>query len=538
MTNTTRAKRKKEIWLLSVAMFVLLAFGIILGLYFREPWLWMDEVLSYVLISDPSPVHLNDAVVSSMDANPPLFPNLYWFIGHAMSLDPLFLRALSVVLFASTIALFYWYTTRLIGDPVINFVLISVMVYFTYQNFAHSTEIRSYAVLLPISCVYFIIMHWLINRPTSAWLLAGHTLVGMLMAFCHNYGLFYLAASGAFFLSLLIWSKQRNYALVLATYGLIGIVWLVVWYPSFSIQAYAGQPHSWIPLPTVSTFFSNVGDLIPSPLQRIEWRPWVWWMPMLRVIAVVGLFTCVVVPKLKMGFQAVRQDEAFQFLLLSGFVYLTVIIIAMTVTFTYTSVFISRYMWPSQLLIMFQLVYTYYHFAGPRRIVPRLAWLLPVYSLFLGILMFERVWKMQTPFQSQILEYLPQLSAPYPVFVERADYFLPIWFHKQRPNVSFLLDWKTADRPNNIKSATVDYKMLKSLKEKYKVGGIVEADQFNASHFPHFYVVDEQAIYQIEGFIKSGQIKVINELPIAMPGHRLLECAFSTNSGHLLNKPL
>lgn len=519
-------------------MFVLLALGIISGLYFREPWLWMDEVLSYVLISDPSPAHLNDAVVSNMDANPPLFPNFYWLIGHTMSLDPLFLRAVSVLLFAGTIALFYWYTTRLIGDPVINFVLISAMVYFTYQNFAHSTEIRSYAVLLPISCVYFIIMHQLINHPASVRLLTGHTLVGMLMAFCHNYGLFYLAASGAFFLSLLIWSKQGSYALVLATYGLIGIVWLVVWYPSFNIQSSAGQPHSWIPLPTVSTFFSYVGDLVPSPLQRVEWRSWLSWLLTLRVLAVVGLFGYVVVPKLRAGFRAMRRDKAFQFLLLSGFVYLAVIIIALTVTLTYTSVFNSRYMWPSQLLIMFQLVYTYYHFAGQRRIVPRLAWLLPVYSLLLGILIFERVGKMQTPFQSRILEYLPQLSAQYPVFVERADYFLPIWFHKQRPNVSFLLDWKTADRPNNIKSATVDYKMLKSLKDKYGVGGIVAAERFNAAHFPRFYVVDEQAVYQIEGFIESGQIRVVNELPIAIPGHRLLECAFTTNSGHLLNKPL
>ena len=183
-------------------------------------------------------------------------------------------------------------------------------------------------------------------------------------------------------------------------------------------------------------------------------------------------------------------------------------------------------MWPSQLLIMYQLVYTYYYVVGQRRSIPQLVRLLPVYSLLLGGVIFYKVWKMQSPFPSRILTYLPELNAHYPVFVERADYFLPIWFHKQRPNVSFLLNWNTADRPNNIRSATVDYKILKSLKEKYNVPGIVSANTFNAAHFPHFYVVDEQAVYQIEDYIKRGQIKVIHELPIAMAGHRLLECTF------------
>ena len=518
--------QKKETRLLGIAMFMLFSFSIIPGLFFREPWLWMDEVLSCVLISDPSLAHLNDAVVSNMDANPPLFPNLYWLVGHMISLEPLFFRAFSVILFISTITLFSWYTTRLIGNPVTNFVLISAMVYLTYQNFQHSTEIRSYAVLLPISCVYFILMQRLIDNPASCQLLAWHTLVGMLMAFCHNYGLFYLAAAGAFFLSLLLWSRQRSYAFVLATFGLIGAVWLIVWYPSFTIQSDAGKPHSWIPLPTLTSFFSAVGDLIPSLSDRLEWKPSFWWLPILRVSLVVGLYLYLVVPRLKAGFAAMRQDKAFQFLLLSGFVYLTTIIISLTVSLTYTSVFLSRYMWPSQLLIMFQLMYAYYHFMGTERFTPQLARLLPVYALLLGGVIFYKVWKMQTSFPSRILTYLPQLNTRYPVIVERADYFLPIWFHKQRSNITFLLDWQTADRPDNIKSATVDYKILKSLKEKYNVAGIVPIKSFTAASFPHFYVIDEQAVYQVEDYIKRGRIKVVNELPMAMPGHRLLECAF------------
>ncbi|MBD2752293.1 hypothetical protein [Spirosoma validum] len=517
---------KAEMRWLSVGLFLLLAVSIGLGLYFRASWLWMDEVLSYVLISDPSLVHLNDALVSGLDANPPLFFNVYWPIGHYISLNPLFLRLISVVLFSGTIVVFFWYTTRLIGNGFINFVLISVMVYTTYQNFVHSTGIRSYAILLPISCAYFISMHRLINRPSNIRLLTAHTVLGLLLAFCHNYGAFYLAVSGAFFFILLLWSKDRTYWLVLSTFGIIALVWLVIWYPSFVIQSDAGKPHSWIPLPTVSSFFSNFGDLIPAVPIRISWLPPSLGLDVLRVVLVVGLYLYIAIPGIKTGYGAIRQNEAFQFFLLSGFVYLGVIIVALLVSLTYTSVFISRYMWPSQLLIMYQLVYTYYYFAGQQRIAPRLAYFLPLYALLIGSVIFYKVWKMESSFRSSLLTYLPKQQEQYPVFVERADYFLPIWYHKEQPNVSFMLDWKNANRPNNLLSTTTDYKILQSLADKYHVKGLVPSDTFNATHFSHFYVVDEKAIYQIEDYIKRGQVKVIRELPIDIPGHRLLECMF------------
>lgn len=513
-----------------------MATSISVGLYFREHWLWMDEVLSYVLISDSSLAHLNDALKGGMDANPPLFYILYWSIGHYISLNPLFLRLLSVLLFSGTIAGFFWYTTRLIGNAALNFVLISIMVYMTYQNFVHATAIRSYALLLPISCGYFITLHRLVSNPASTRLLLWHTVWGLLMAFCHNYGLFYLAAAGAFVLGLLLWSKQGDYGLVLATFFLIGLVWLVLWYPSFAIQSQAGQPHSWIPLPTVQSFLSNFGDLIPGVPISLRWLPPSVWLDVLRVVLVVGLYGYIAVKGLKAGFASMIQDKAFQFFLLSGFVYLAVIAISLAISLVYTSVFISRYMWPSQLLIMYQLVYAWYYFVGQKRPSLWLTRLLPVYALLLGGVIFYKVWKMQSSFKDEVLTYLPGQNAQYPIFVERADYFLPMWYHKSIPNVSFLLNWKIASRPGNVLHSTTDYKILRSLKEKYNLPGLVSADTFDAAHFPRFYVVDEVAIYQIEDYIKRGQVKVVRELPIDMPGHRLLECVFQPNQTKLPEK--
>lgn len=525
-------QRRKERVLFSVAIAMALSVGIITSLFFKDQWLWMDEVLSYMLISDPSVAHLNDALVSGMDANPPLFANLYWFIGHVISLNPQFLRAVSVVIFAVTIALFYGYTTRLVGTPVKNFVLITAIVAFTYLNLTLATQLRTYSLFLLIGFGYFVASHWLITAPNRLKPLLALSLLGILLVFTHNFGLFYIAASGAFFAVLLIWSGQRQYGWVLAAHAVIGLVWLLIWYSSFVIQADAGKPHSWIPLPTLVSFFHTVGELAPTFSSSLEHRPQFVFMPVLRFVFVVGLFAYIAGPRLRNGFQSVTGDRAFGFYVLAGFIYLTTIGIALVVSLVHTSVFISRYQWPSHLLLIYQLVYAWYVFQGRWRIQPvgptweRSRWLLlPVYTLLLAGFLFYQNRKVSL-FPRGVLSSLPQLDKRYPVFVETAHYLLPIWFHDKKINVRYLLDWETATHENNILQATVAHKIMKSVREKYHVSNILTTQEFNRTTVPHFYVIDESSNYQIEQFIQHGQVRVIRQLPIDLAGHRMLECVF------------
>ncbi|MFD2937193.1 hypothetical protein [Spirosoma flavum] len=524
--------QKKETLILSIVLAVTLSLSLIVSLFFKEQWLWMDEVLSYILISDPSIAHLNDAVVSGMDANPPLFANIYWFIGHAISLDPQFLRSVSVVIFAITIALFYDYTTTLIGKPVTNFVLITAIVSLTYLNLTLSTQVRAYALFLLVGFSYFVSLHRLISSPDRLGLLTTFSLTGVLLVFAHNFGLFYLAASGAFFVGLFLWSRQRDYLLVLAAHGLIVLVWLLIWYPNFVIQTNAGKPHSWIPLPTFQSFFNTVGELVPTVSASLEHQSLFQFLPILRFLFVTGLWLYLILPRLKQGFQTIKDDKAFTLYLLSGCIYLTTIAISLVVTLVHTSVFISRYLWPGHLLLIYQLVYAYYNFFGSRSIrartptvISRL--LLPVYTLLLAGFLFYQNRKIVV-FPSGILSYLPQLNKQYPVFVETADYFLPIWFHDKTTKIRYLLDWQTAATEGNILSATVEHKILKSVREKYDVPNILSTQQFNRVTVPHFYVIDESSNYQIEHFIQNGQVHVIRQLPIGIKGHRILECTLKS----------
>ncbi len=511
---------------LSLGIFLIFSLSLIVSLFFKDHWLWMDEVLSYLLVSDPSLAHANDALVSGMDANPPLFVNVYWILGHAISLDFQFLRMVSIVFFALTLALFFWYTTTLVGTPLSNFVLITLIAAFTYLNLTLATQVRSYALFLLISLPYFVVLHRLIAEPRHRLYLGLFVLLGLGLSLTHNFGLFYLAASGSFFFLLWLWSKRQSvYLWPMGAHVLTLLLWAAGWFTRFQIQTEAGKPHSWIPLPTWQSFFTTVGELSPTLSYSLEQRSWLAFLPYLRFFGVAFLFVFILRKKLRNGYAAFRTDAAFQFYLLSGFIYFSTILISLAVSLVHTSVFISRYLWPNHLLVMFQLMYAFYQFYTP----PRLSgWyrLAPVYALIIGAFVFYQNRKV-VHFPKGILSYLPQMDPRYPVFVETADYFLPIWFHKFPQQVHYLIHWPTAAVPTNILSATVEHKILKSVREKYQVPGLILAKDFTKANFPHFYVVDESSHYQMEKFINAQQIRVVRQLPIDIDGHRLLECTFN-----------
>lgn len=527
-------------WLLSFVIFLLFAGSLITSLFFKENLLWMDEILSYLLISDQSLTHLNDAIAGSFDANPPVFANLYWLIAHTISLNIVFLKAVSVVLFATTLALFYHYVTRIIGTPVINFLLITGLAAFTYLNITLSTQIRTYALFLLISFVYFTIMHRLTRRPTDAWLLIAHLAVGLLLALTHNFGLFYLAASGAFFGLLWVWSKDRRYWYVLGTFGLIGATWLLAWYPTFVIQAKAAEPHSWIPIPTFLTFFRTVGELAPTVSNRLEAFSALSLPAILRFLGVIALFGYIAVNKFRKGFSAAAADPALMLYLLAGFVYGTTILITLGVSVVHTSVFISRYLWPNHLLVIYQLVYAFYYLNGPRflarlfqnvdeRVGPErwtLGWAVSAYGLVLaGFLFYQSQKLILAP--TTVMTHIAQLDKKYPVFLESSLYFIPAWFYNSDRPVNFLLDYESAFNPRNDPGAAGGFRILTSIREKYRVGAVMPLANFNANRVPRFFVVDEQINYQIERFIQNKAVRVVRVVPTGMEGIRVLECVFT-----------
>lgn len=533
---------------LSIFLFLLLAIPLLASLFFREPWLWMDEVISYTLLTDPSLAHVNRAVVSGMDANPPLFVNLYWLLGHGITTNLVFLKSVSIALFALTGVLFYRHTTRLMGTPMVNFVVMTGIVSLTFLNYVLATQIRAYAVYLLLTVAFVLSAHRLMHRPDSRKWLLVHLGLGFLVLMSHNVGLFYVAAVAGCFALLWLWSGQRQYGWIMAAHLLCFGLWFVTWYPQFAIQAEAGKPHSWIPVPTFLSFFQTIGELLPSPSSQVEHKPALLWLPVVRVVAVLGLFVYVALPRLRGGLRAVLSDPAFSFFLLANLTTLAVVAMALGVSLVHTSVFLSRYFWPSHLLLTYGLLYVGYavlpQIKRSLRSFPRLGTLfqtgsagtafLAVYGLTLLGFLFYQSRKVRL-FPSQIVPYLAQLNPRYPVFFESADYFLPIWYYQLAP-ARYLLDWPSANTPGNLPNATVDYNIINGLRTHYGIRTILPVDQFlpvqtqkSALKAPegHFYVVDEVSRYQFERLIRGHHVRIIRRLPINIAGHQLLECCLT-----------
>lgn len=492
------------------------------SLFFKETWLWMDETTSITLLADPSFSHLTDALVSALDAHPPLFFIVYWPVSQLVDLNPYVLKILSISVFTTAIVLFFRFTTRLVGKPAINFFVFTVAISLTYLNYTLSTQIRSYCLFLLMACLYFMAAHRLVQKPAGWRQLAVYVCAGAGLVFVHNFGVIYLAASLSFFGLLLVWSGRRAYGLVMVAHGLVAGLWFLLWFPRFQVQSHAGQPHTWIPLPTFLSFFRTLGELVPSLSFRAEQLPALSLLPLVRVGAVVILFLVIAVPRLKKGADSVIGDPAFSFYLMAGWMAIAVAGAALVVSLGYMSVWISRFQWPSELLLLYQFAYACNYFFPAIRLPRTWVWGLPLYVLLLTGFMFYQNRKIPL-FSSGILAYLSGLNADYPVFFESADYFLPIWHHKNA-NAYFLLNWPTALATGNLPNATVDFNILKALREKYNVAEVVPMEQFTKARFPHFYVVDESTRYLFEHLIATRQVRVVRVLPVAIKGHRILEC--------------
>ncbi|WP_375447767.1 hypothetical protein [uncultured Fibrella sp.] len=542
---------------LSVALLLTLTGSLILSLFVKDRYLWMDEVLSYLLLSDPSLAHTNHAIVSGMDANPPLFINVYWLLGHSISLNPFFLKGVSIALFAGTVTWFFRYITRLLDhEPalyrvnaatqrhtaLVNFVIILLAISLTYLNYTLSTQVRTYSLYLLFGWAYVVVLHQLLFRVQKRPWLVAHALVGAVFMLTHNVALFYIAASGVFFglLWLYRWlrANDHSYLPVVGTHLVIALLWLVFWYPSFAIQAQSGIPHSWIPVPTFWLFFKTIGELLPNASARLEDTYPI--MGILRVLLVAGLFSLIAVPRLQKQRLAAFSDPAFALYLLSGFIVVFTLLLGLVVSLVHTSVFLNRYFWPSTLLLIYQLLYAGWWindraslpvWSNLRQRIPSVSPVLQslgvlVFLLLIGVFIVYQNKKIPL-FSGEIRHDVDKLKPGQPVLFESAYYFLPIRYYQSQHPIYYILDWQTALDKRNVLESTTDYKILEGVAENYRLKGIIRSNQFNARQFNHhFYVVDEASRYQIEAFVARGQVKVHQIIPTGVAGHRILDCSF------------
>lgn len=498
-------------------LFVFLFASLVISLYFKDNRLWMDEVYTILQLRDPSLTHMNAAIGAGVETNPPLFFSLYWLIGHAVSLDPFFLKAVSVLLFAGTVALFFRYSTRLIGHPGRNLLIFITAIAFTHLNYAQSSQLRSYSVYLLLSFGHVLFVHKLFSRPGSARLLAGQFLTGLALMLTHNYGMFFVAVCVGIFGPLFLWSRQKQYLIPLISGAAIFGSWMVLWYADFQTQALHSQHGFWIQKPTFLSFFHTIGDLVPT-IQKLDGLS-----PLVsvgRVLLVTGAFATVALRQFKPSFTRLMEDRAYSFFLLCGYVFIGTSVTALLVSLFYVPILVSRYLWPNHLFLLYILAYLFYKPGAAKAFSfsGKVNWLVVGYACLLSVFMFSKG-KSYSVFPGKVEKHVDALDKRYPVFYETSFYFLPMNYYGIG-NAHFWLDWPTSLRTGT----TSEFRGITLLNTYYPLKGIVPTAGFTAKAFPHFYIFDEAKSDKFETLIETGKIRIIQEIPVAIPGCRLLEC--------------
>lgn len=502
---------------LPIFLFLLVATGLIGSLLLKEPYLWLDEVLTMTLLTDPSVRHMLNAIPTGIDANPPLyFLALHGLVQH-LTTSALVLRSISIGFFALAVAGFFHYTNRLVPSPAVNFIVFITTLCFTYLNYVQATQIRPYSLYLLLGIWHIVVSHKLVAAPVNVRLLGWYALSGLGLVFVHTFGLLYLGACIGFFCLLSIWSRQKRYLVVPVVGLLVAGTWGLLWYARMQTQADVGKPYGWLPVPTIRYFVETTGSLLPA-IAKIDTYNGLWVLPTVRVLLLFGLMGWLLMPQLRKGFAETVQNKAFSFFLLTAFVFVATLGITTLVSLVYTPVLVGKYLWVSHLLIVYQLVYAVGQWRPHVRLptVPRPV--LYVYGVVVAVLIGYQNTRWSY-FSSAPIRAVQQLNPAYPVIYESSLHFLPVQYHRLT-SAYFVLDWKTSFQYR----ATTEYKVLAFLRKKYGMQTIIRASELRQARFARFYVFDDIDDGKFEQLLRDNHLRMLRVMPTSAPKYRILEC--------------
>ncbi|WP_266362567.1 hypothetical protein [Tellurirhabdus rosea] len=489
--------------------------GLVASLYLKGGHLWLDEIFSLFLIQDPSLGHMNEAVFAGVETSPPLFYFLYWALGHYVSPDPLFLKAVSIGFFLASIVILFVYTNQLIRNSALNFLLFITVLCFTDLDFLSSCQIRPYSVNLLLSCVHFIIIHQLISQPAKPALLLVQMLTGLCLVFIQNIGLLTISIPACLFIGLFWWSGRKEYLFPILSMLMVFAGWALIWYDGFLIQASLERLNTADSRQSFASSFQVLGALIPT-VTRLEGNsPWI---AGLRVFLMTGILFYILIKQF--NFQKLTKDPVFGFYFLSGFIFILTILLVVLANALSIAVLSADSLWPVHLLVIFQIVYAVHFFRRHFRIDTRYTFYVVIYTLLLSFYLFNKNINYGLQAKSSLTAVTKGLGS-YPVLCESMDTFLPIAQHNLG-DVRLLLNQRS---PVVGKKAL--HKRLQLFYRKYPAKVVVLPEEITSRTYGHFYVLDEASAQQFESLTAKGKFRITRVQPTEFKDVRLLECVYN-----------
>lgn len=246
----------------------IVALVLMCGVSVRYVPFWYDELLTHILVSDPSFTHMLGAQADLINSAPPLYFILTWPVAQVFGSSEFVLRIWSSLGIFAAMVLTWCLLQRLYGAwPASSAVVVgffsSAMV--LYQNM----EARCYGLFLAEIALATLLGVLLVSRrPASKKLLAANAVTHAALVTTHYFGFFY---SGVIIiaLGLRLYGQPRQLVRGVASV-LIGWLAFIPCVPILICHMEFNHPHGWIDVPDFKDLrkliHEDVGSAWPAAL--------------------------------------------------------------------------------------------------------------------------------------------------------------------------------------------------------------------------------------------------------------------------------
>jgi hypothetical protein len=460
---------------------------------------WLDDLFTVNLMAAASLPDLWAAIMSGIDANPPLYMTVAWLVVHALPRSVSWIEALTwlnVAFIVAALAVLFSIGRRLVSSSA-SWMAVFLFAAVNDGAIYLSLQLRTYALFFLITTACVLVQQRLMENHRRADLVVLGIL-HCLLVLVHTFGIVYMLCIG---LSALMSTavSDRNAAKLSLLAMVPAVLALACWLPVLLMQMEVSKPYSWMPRPGI---LELVRSAFPSPLSVL--------VGLGEIACLAGLLPWFLRTRGGEGSRigslrwlaTDRSSQPFRFaclllLSISGFA-----ILAWAVSRTVFPFFLARYFTPS-LIISFALNLALCEFLvelcsreiswpPPKILVGMLAIAFPA---LLAVVLFYR-----TP-ASPLIPCTDAEGAFFedrfvregvPIIVESPHVWFPRMYYSQNRSLyGFPLDWdvvlKFPDRPTN--NAT-DFNIMQRFKRFFGMPNILSTEDI-IREYPQFLVVSE-----------------------------------------------
>jgi hypothetical protein len=528
-----RVDRRAADWLVpgAASLSLLVACIVVSG---KKP-LWYDEILTRMLLTDPSLSHMLDAMADGAESAPPLYHLIgrVWvtlFGGGALPL-----RMMSWLGFTIAIAVTWRVLRSAFGTRASAVGLLAVFCG-SMTVLQQDAEVRFYGLLTALvatsAAVSLSVMQR--ERPSKA-LLVGSAAVNAALVLCHFFGFVY---SGSLLAAQMAWdARQGRFRPIVYASVLLGWLAYTPWIGPTLSQAAMGKPHNWVPIP-------GIPDLLSAFAFQIPLLP-------LVILAILFLAALTVTPseQATVGPPTLPVGGRRLSMLYVAFALIAVVPVVFLFSRITVSLFLDRYFLPAAIgwcIILADLATRAYETTRSPAVEAwpvRFGWgallaLLLVYPVYRAV-SADRIPKPGSELNGITVAGKPVTALP--IAVESALLFLPLIHYAPSDNSPyfFVVDWEAALDSHSSPSATIETKGMRVFRRQgFFAEHIVEGTTFLCEH-PLFAVLDgahyqwaERRVLNDSAFVShvAGGFRTMHDtvtvrIAERRPGHTPVGCA-------------